>query len=39
MFVGTWITRLAPWLIGIGGMLGMTLALTQVSYSQRNNEA
>lgn len=27
MFIGAWINGLAPWLIGIGGMLGMILSV------------
>ena len=37
MFIGAWITRLAPWLIGIGGMLGMTLAFGLL-YLRRHPE-
>ncbi|WP_248885526.1 hypothetical protein [Acidithiobacillus acidisediminis] len=37
MFIDVWITRLAPWLIGVGGLLGIVLAAVLL-YLRRHPE-
>ena len=37
MFMSEWINLLAPWLLGVGGILGMTLACGLI-YLRRHPE-